>query len=142
MLYSIVELCAMLTRKADHHHDCAFCPAGDAAAATNMDSEAKLDIMGDAPAAEKEKHAKLRDAYDGGVVFLAWLKLGPLSEKAAPGLALSAKTTPAPDKGGRKAQREAMNPHEISRKAAVEADAQERKAYRDGKVAALKAMGD
>eukprot|EP00965_Chrysotila_dentata_P018849 627775-Pleurochrysis_carterae.AAC.1 len=82
-------------------------------------SEAKLDITGNATAAKKKKYAKLRDAYNGGVVFLARLKLGPLSEKPAPGLALSVKTTPAPDKGGRKAQREAMNPHEISQKAAV-----------------------
>eukprot|EP00965_Chrysotila_dentata_P206562 6183604-Pleurochrysis_carterae.AAC.1 len=41
-----------------------------------------------------EKHQKLRKTYDGGVVFLSWIHLGPWSEKPEPAFALCEANTP------------------------------------------------
>eukprot|EP00965_Chrysotila_dentata_P173936 5741736-Pleurochrysis_carterae.AAC.1 len=111
--------------------------AAEGAAAAKAATEAKLRLE---EAVQAEKHQKLRDAYDGGVVFLAWLRLGPWSAKLEPAFALSDETsTPLPVPGGHNAQREGQDSYEIEKKAAAAA---QDKAYEEGKLDALQLMGE
>eukprot|EP00965_Chrysotila_dentata_P092753 3061942-Pleurochrysis_carterae.AAC.1 len=93
-------------------------------------------------APQVEKLNKLRETYDGGPVFLAWLRLGPLSDKPEASFALSAKDTPPPAPGGRKAQREGQSGQMQELKAAAAIATAEDQAYKIAKVTALRVMGD